>query len=270
MKPPELPAEEAMNSISQSPQKEEGCITIICEHKRPGTTDMPDEAIIKIVIIEDHEFTRVGLKLGLEQMPGLAVVGESDDGRAGVETVVATRPDVVLMDIELPHMDGIEATKEIRKVLPDTRVIMLTSHSSDQEIFAALGAGANGYCLKSISSSQLATVVKSVAEGAVWLDPGIANRVLCAYATGETAAPAPVAASGTRPRQRERGTSTRLSPREVEVLRLVAAGLSNQQIADRLNLGLETVKTHMRHIMEKLTASDRTEAAVKAMREGLF
>ncbi len=230
---------------------------------------MSNDQSIRIVIVEDHEFTRVGLKLGLEQMPGLLVVGESADGKAGLETVLETRPDVVLMDIELPRMDGIEATKEIRQALPDTRVIMLTSHSSDQEIFAALGAGANGYCLKSISSTQLATVVKSVAEGAVWLDPGIANRVLCAYATGDSATPPPMPPSGGR-RPRERGGNTRLSPREIEVLRLVAAGLSNQQIADRLNLGLETVKTHMRHIMEKLTASDRTEAAVKAMREGLF
>ncbi|MCC6978322.1 MAG: response regulator transcription factor [Candidatus Melainabacteria bacterium] len=230
------------------------------------------ESTIRIVIVEDHEFTRIGLKMGLEQVQGLSVIAESEDGRDGLKTVMELKPDVVLMDIELPHMDGIEATRRIRKELPDTRVIMLTSHSSDQEIFAALSAGANGYCLKNISSAQLGTVVRSVAEGAVWLDPGIANRVLCAYASDKPNGAAPAnggSNTSTRTRTRER-SNTRLSPREIEVLRLVAQGLSNQKIADQLELGLETVKTHMRHIMEKLTVSDRTEAAVKAMREGLF
>ena len=231
------------------------------------------ESNIRIVIVEDHEFTRIGLKMGLEQVPGLTVIAESEDGREGLKTVMELKPDVVLMDIELPHIDGIEATRRIRKELPETRVIMLTSHQSDQEIFAALSAGANGYCLKNISSAQLGTVVRSVAEGAVWLDPGIANRVLCAYASDKPGNAAPGTANSTqtstRTRTRER-TNTRLSPREIEVLRLVAQGLSNQKIADQLELGLETVKTHMRHIMEKLTVSDRTEAAVKAMREGLF
>lgn len=230
------------------------------------------ESTIRIVIVEDHEFTRIGLKMGLEQVPGLSVIAESEDGREGLKTVMELKPDVVLMDIELPHVDGIEATRRIRKELPETRVIMLTSHQSDQEIFAALSAGANGYCLKNISSAQLGTVVRSVAEGAVWLDPGIANRVLCAYASDKPANATGNGGStptGTRTRTKER-TNTRLSPREIEVLRLVAQGLSNQKIADQLELGLETVKTHMRHIMEKLTVSDRTEAAVKAMREGLF
>lgn len=230
------------------------------------------ESTIRIVIVEDHEFTRIGLKMGLEQVPGLSVIAESEDGRDGLKTVMDLKPDVVLMDIELPHMDGIEATRRIRKELPETRVIMLTSHQSDQEIFAALSAGANGYCLKNISSAQLGTVVRSVAEGAVWLDPGIANRVLCAYASDKPVSAGPTNGGGattTKTRTRDR-TNTRLSPREIEVLRLVAQGLSNQKIADQLELGLETVKTHMRHIMEKLTVSDRTEAAVKAMREGLF
>jgi DNA-binding NarL/FixJ family response regulator len=230
------------------------------------------ESTIRIVIVEDHEFTRIGLKMGLEQVPGLSVIAESEDGRDGLKTVMELKPDVVLMDIELPHVDGIEATRRIRKELPDTRVIMLTSHQSDQEIFAALSAGANGYCLKNISSAQLGTVVRSVAEGAVWLDPGIANRVLCAYASDKPNGTMQTNGGNgttTKARTRER-TNTRLSPREIEVLRLVAQGLSNQKIADQLELGLETVKTHMRHIMEKLTVSDRTEAAVKAMREGLF
>lgn len=217
---------------------------------------------VSIFIVEDHEFTRMGLKMSLEQEPGLNMVGEAADGAEAVEKVLELKPQVVLMDVEMPVMDGIDATKQIKSGAPDTRVIMLTSHNSDQTIFAALGAGANGYCLKNITAQQLATVIKMVADGAAWLDPGIANRVLSAYATGEAHAIQP------KPGKAKSDTPT-LSPRETEVLKLVAAGLSNQKIAERLGLGLETVKTHMRHIMEKLTVSDRTEAAVKAMKQGL-
>ena len=162
-------------------------------------------------------------------------------------------------------MDGIEATRQIKECAPDVRVIMLTSHNSDQTIFAALGAGAIGYCLKNITAQQLATVIRMVVEGAAWLDPGIANRVLSAYAN-----PGKQSSSQLKAASRPKSEGPSLSPRETEVLRLVADGFSNQKIAEHLGLGLETVKTHMRHIMEKLTVSDRTEAAVKAMKQGLM
>ncbi len=219
-----------------------------------------DQDVIGVMIVEDHEFTRVGLKLSLEQASNLKVVGEASDGKEAVELANSVRPDIVIMDIELAEMNGIEATRQIRQNLPNCRIIMLTSHTSDEEIFAALGAGANGYCLKKTSSKDLLNVIRTVAGGAVWLDPGIANRVLCAYAPG---APGPTV------RTKSKSGNASLSPRETEILRLVAAGLSNQQIAERLCIGLETVKTHMRHIMEKLMVSDRTEAAVKAMKQGL-
>lgn len=221
---------------------------------------MSDQDVIGVMIVEDHEFTRVGLKLSLEQASNLKVVGEASDGKEAVELATALQPDVVIMDIELPEMNGIEATRLIHQNLPNCRIVMLTSHTSDEEIFAALGAGANGYCLKKTSSKDLLDVIRTVAGGAVWLDPGIANRVLCAYATG---------APQTTVRAKSKSGNASLSPRETEILRLVAAGLSNQQIAERLCIGLETVKTHMRHIMEKLMVSDRTEAAVKAMKQGL-
>ncbi len=222
---------------------------------------------MSILIVEDHEFTRMGLKLSLEQISGLNIVGEAADGEEGVRKVKELAPQVVLMDVEMPVMDGIEATRAIKDACRDVRVIMLTSHKSDQTIFAALSAGANGYCLKNINAQQLATVIRMVAEGAAWLDPGIANRVLSAYAAPEAhqaAAPAAPKAAAKQPK-----SSISLSPRETEVLRLVADGLSNQRIAEKLGLGLETVKTHMRHIMEKLAVSDRTEAAVKAMKQGI-
>jgi DNA-binding NarL/FixJ family response regulator len=220
-----------------------------------------DVRTVNVLIVEDHEITRVGLRLTLEQVPGFKVIGEACDGRAALVKVQELSPHVVLMDIGLPIMDGIEATQEIKVQFPDVRVIMLTSHDNDQDIFAALAAGADGYCLKEITSEQLSMAIRTVSEGAAWLDPGVASRVLRAVGTASLS-------SGDSARVQTAGGSP-LSQREVDVLRLVVEGLSNQEIAERLCLSIETVKTHMRHIMEKLAVSDRTQAAVKAMREGL-
>jgi len=222
-----------------------------------------DTPTINIFIAEDHEITRVGLKLTLEHVSGFKVVGEAEDGKRTVKEVLELKPHVVLMDIGLPLLDGIDATCRIKTESPGIRVIMLTSHDNDRDIFAALGAGADGYCLKEVSGSQLIMAIRAVADGVAWLDPGIASRVLRAVATATPHSPASedgaVKAPGPSP----------LSQRELDVLRLVVEGLSNQEIADRLILSVETIKTHMRHIMEKLAVSDRTQAAVKAMREGL-
>lgn len=219
---------------------------------------------INIFIAEDHEITRVGLRLTLEQVPGFSVVGEAADGKMTVKKVAELKPQVVLMDIGLPVMDGIDATTKIKQEVPGTRVIMLTSRDTDRDIFAALGAGADGYCLKEVSGSQLAMAIRAVADGVAWLAPGVANRVLRACAT---ASPAPGVPG--LDLAKSNSLASPLSQRELEVLKLVVEGLSNQEIADKLVLSVETVKTHMRHIMEKLAVSDRTQAAVKAMREGL-
>lgn len=227
---------------------------------------MPPSAkqdMIGIFIAEDHEITRVGLRLTLEQLSGFTVVGEANDGQQAVEKVLEVKPDVVLMDIGLPTMDGIEATRAVKERLPDLRVIMLTSHDSDRDVFAALAAGADGYCLKEVSGSQLAMAIRCVADGAAWLDPGVASRVLKACAAGGSLAATPQDGAGTKAGQQT------LSQRELDVLKLVVEGLSNQEIAERLVVSVETIKTHMRHIMEKLAVSDRTQAAVKAMREGI-
>jgi len=224
--------------------------------------DTQENPIINIFIAEDHEITRVGLKLTLEHIEGFKVVGEAEDGKRTVKEVLELRPHVVLMDIGLPLLDGIDATGRIKQEAPGVRVIMLTSHDNDRDIFAALGAGADGYCLKEVSGTQLAMAIRAVADGVAWLDPGIASRVLRAVASATPAAPA--GESGTKT-----PSLSPLSQRELDVLRLVVEGLSNQEIADRLILSVETIKTHMRHIMEKLAVSDRTQAAVKAMREGL-
>ncbi|CAN5590048.1 response regulator transcription factor [soil metagenome] len=223
--------------------------------------DDAEAPTINIFIAEDHEITRVGLRLTLEHVPGFAVVGEAADGKMTVKKVAELKPHVVLMDIGLPLMDGIDATTKIKQEVPGTRVIMLTSHDNDRDIFAALGAGADGYCLKEVSGAQLVMAIRAVADGVAWLAPGVASRVLRACAT---ASPVPGETSA-----KANSLASPLSQRELEVLKLVVEGLSNQEIADKLILSVETVKTHMRHIMEKLAVSDRTQAAVKAMREGL-
>lgn len=222
--------------------------------------NMPGSRTISILIAEDHEITRVGLKLTLEQLPGLKVIDEAEDGSTAVQKAIELKPEVVLMDIGLPLLDGIEATQKIKERCPGTRVIMLTSHDNDQDIFASLAAGADGYCLKEITSSQLSMAIHTVAEGAAWLDPGVASRVLrsCAGVMPQGVA------EGIRP-----APDYLLSEREAEVLKLLVEGLTNAQIAASLELSVETIKTHVRHIMEKLAVSDRTQAAVKAMREGL-
>jgi DNA-binding NarL/FixJ family response regulator len=227
---------------------------------------------INIFIVEDYEITRVGLRLTLGHIPDFKIIGEATDGQSAVEKVAELKPHVVLMDIGLPIMDGIDATMKIKAERPETRVVILTSHHSDQDIFAALGAGADGYCLKEASSNQLVSAIRAVAEGAAWLDAGIAQRVLKA-----SVGAAPSAVKVTPQKAKEGASkpckngchSSPLSQRELDVLLLVVEGKSNQEIADRLILSVETVKTHMRHIMEKLAVSDRTQAAVKAMREGI-
>ncbi|HEY9788333.1 MAG TPA: response regulator transcription factor [Candidatus Obscuribacterales bacterium] len=216
---------------------------------------------VRVLLAEDDEPTRFWLKLTLQQAKGYAVVGVAGDGKSAVEICNEQKPRLVLMDIGMPIMDGVEASRRIKETMPDTKIIMFTSHDSDDSVFAALAAGADGYCLKTLTAEQLLKAVSSVMDGAAWLDPGIARRVLRAASRG---APLPE-----QEEEKEENNPFALSQRELEVLTLLVEGLSNQQIADKLCLGTETIKTHMRHIMRKLSVSDRTQAAIKAMREGI-
>ncbi len=217
-----------------------------------------DKATIKVFIAEDHQITRLGLKYLLDTIAGVELVGMAEDGIKAVSGVKDIKPQVVLMDIGMPGKDGIAATQEIKQILPDTKVVMFTSREGQEDIFAAFASGADGYCLKDSTPEQLETAIASVAKGATWLHPAIARHVLGALQD--------------RPRSGtvdESALVAPLSERELEVLKLVVDGLSNQEIADRLILSIETVKTHLRHIMEKLSVADRTQAAVKALRAGL-
>lgn len=215
---------------------------------------------ISTLLVEDHEITRLGLKKALERIAEVSVVAEVGDGKSAVRKAVELRPDLILMDIGLPLMDGLEATKQIKESSLPTKVMIFTSHDDEEDIMAGLSAGADAYCLKGITPNQLGNAIRAVMDGAVWLDPGIAKRVLDQAVNKGPQKQAPV---------EKESNVFGLSERESQVLSLVVEGLSNQEIADRLFLSQDTVKTHLRHVMEKLRVSDRTQAAVKAIRHGL-
>lgn len=221
--------------------------------------DMSASKAIRVLIVEDHEIMRFGLRSMLLEQASIEVVGEAAEGKAAADLAMQLKPDVVLMDIGLPGIDGIHATRLVKRGNSDINVIMFTSFDTPKHVFAALTAGADGYCVKNITCAQLLAAIESVTSGCIWLDPSIAAHVLNDYYQG------PQEGNNTKTHHTDK-----LTARELDVLRLVVDGLSNQQIADRLILGVETIKTHMRHIMEKLSVSDRTQAAVLAMTEGLL
>jgi DNA-binding NarL/FixJ family response regulator len=207
-----------------------------------------------VVLVEDHGLTRAGLRTALEAGGDVRVVAEAADGIAGEEAILRLRPAVAVIDIGLPGKDGIALTGSIKAALPQTRVVILTMHDLDDEVFAALSAGADAYCVKSSDAATVIDAVRIVANGGAYFDPQIAHVVL-----RRLGAPAP-APTGRSP----------LTSRELDVLRLIADGVGNTEIAERLHLGLGTVKGHVRDILEKLSAADRTQAAVNALRRGLL
>lgn len=215
---------------------------------------------IGVLIVEDNELMRHGLKAVLDRAEEFDVLGEAEDGSSAVDMAGELCPDVVVMDIGLPIMNGIEATRLIKQALPKVNIVMLTSHDNDTEIFAALSAGAAGYCLKDCASERIKIAVSSVAEGAAWIDPRIAHKVLRAFENP----PAPKVETGQAP------PSDLLSQREREVLRLMVDGASNKEISEKLIISISTVRTHVEHVLEKLAVTGRTAAAVKAMKEGLI
>ncbi len=213
---------------------------------------------VSVLLVEDQEITRLGLVLSFKESKLVKVVGEAADGLSAIEQTKLLGPQVVLMDIGLPQMNGVDAAKHIKAELPSTRIIMFTSHDNAEHVFAALAAGTEGYCLKSISVEQLERAIVAVSEGVVWLDPGIADVVLQHLV--------PPGKADDNKHINLRKPRLDLSAREIEVLGLLVEGMTNQEMSQRLVVGIETIKTHMRHIMEKLEVSDRTQAAVKALK----
>lgn len=208
-------------------------------------------ADLRILIVEDDPVTRLGLEQLLGNYPQLDIVGQAEDGYAGIEAALELKPDLVIMDIGLPGIDGIAAIQKIKASSPTVRAMMLTSHRSEQEIIAALSSGADGYCVKGLGLDKLIVAIASVQDGAVYLDPQIAQCVVQNLQ--------PVASAQ---------AENPLTERELEVLKLIVEGYSNPEIAASLHISLSTVKAHARSIMNKLAVDDRVQAAVVALRSG--
>ena len=207
---------------------------------------------ITVVLIEDHALTRTGLRTALEATGEVRVVAEAGDGISAEAVILRERPAVAIIDIGLPGRDGVALTRAVKTEAPQTRVVILTMHELDDEVLAALSAGADAYCVKSSDTSTVIDAVRIVAGGGAYFDPRIAHVVL-----RRLGAPAQTPSA-----------DSPLTPRELDVLRLIADGVGNVEIAERLHIGLGTVKGHIRDILEKLSAADRTQAAVNAMRRG--
>ena len=208
--------------------------------------------IIRVFIAEDHPIVRRGVKDLLATEPDIQMIGEATNGRQAVELVVELQPDVVLMDLVMPIMDGIEATRQIRNRAPDVRILVLTSFATDDKVFPAIKAGALGYLIKDTAPEDLIRAIRQVQRGEVFLHPAIAQKLL-----NEISGPVP-----------QPPASEPLTVREVEVLQLIARGDNNQEIAEALVLSVATVYTHVSNILAKLHLASRTQAALYAVREG--
>jgi len=210
---------------------------------------------IKILIADDHTVVREGTRQILEQEPDLEVVAEAADGEEAVKLAGSSKPDVAIMDIAMPKLDGIEATKQVKALYPTIAVLILTAYDDDQFIFSLLEAGAAGYLLKTVRGRELINAVRAVHAGESVLHPSIARKVLNRFV--------PVPDEAVR-----QGLVEVLSKREIDVLKLATKGLSNQDIASELCLSLRTIQAHLSHIFNKLGVSSRTEAVVHALKEG--
>ncbi|MDD3013773.1 MAG: response regulator transcription factor [Candidatus Gastranaerophilales bacterium] len=217
---------------------------------------------VRVVIVEDYKLTRVGLRSSLNEFEGINVIGEAEDAEKGLKVIKEIKPDVILMDLGLPGINGIEATQQIKTFDENIKVIILTSHDRDEEVLAALGSGANAYCLKDIEPNTLVNVIKTVSQGAAWLDPAIAKVALNLFPKPESTK---VLFSTEAPDAR-----AQLTERELEVLRLLVKGKSNTEIAKDLIVSVHTAKAHVCSILQKLCVDDRVQAAVKAIRENII
>jgi two-component system response regulator NreC len=212
---------------------------------------------ISIVLIDDHTVLRDGLKSLLELEPDLAVVGESGSGGGGIAEAERTSPRVVVTDVGLPDVDGVEVTRSLRERLPETRVLVLTVHDEDSYILALIQAGASGYLLKNAAGSDLVEAVRTVASGKPWLQPEIAQRLMS------------LTSGRTPPKTGPDALIEPLTPREIAVLKLLAGAASNREIAERLGISPRTVETHLANIYGKLLVRGRTEAMLWAIRAGM-
>ena len=209
---------------------------------------------ITVLLVDDHQLVRQGVRAFLDTQPDITVVGEAESGETAVTQASQHAPDVILMDLMMPGMDGVEATRRVKQVSPRTQVIVLTSYHQDEHIFPAIRAGALSYLLKDVGPAELAAAVRKAAAGEAVLNPRVAARVVQELHGSRSEAINPF---------------TELSQREMETLHLIAEGLSNSDIAEQMTISEKTVKSHVSNVLSKLHLADRTQAAVYAWREGV-
>ena len=221
--------------------------------------------MINVLLVEDHELYRMGLSMLLDKADGINLVAEAVDGVDGVNKAREFSPNIILMDIGLPNMDGIEATQKIKEFLPETKILIFTSRDSEHDVFESFKAGADGYIMKGASPEQTITAIKSVYEGVGWIDPAIAKIVFSSLQKTISTKDSAIISSSVKQGKNSYG----LTERELDVLSLMVDGLTNPQIADKLVITRATAKAHVHSILQKLCASSRTQATVMAMKEGL-
>jgi DNA-binding NarL/FixJ family response regulator len=231
---------------------------------------------IRVALVEDHDLTRIGIRTALQQSDELEFIGDAPNGKSGLKLILDTHPDLAIVDIGLPDMDGIEVTQRLKQAQEDdknpTRVLILTFQDSEDAVLAAFAAGADSYCMKDINFDELLEVVKVTYEGNSWIDPAIAGIVLKQARQSQTereTADNTVSIKAPNPEVTQILEAYPLTDRELEVLELIVQGYNNAEISEKLYITVGTVKTHVRNILNKLCADDRTQAAVLALRSGL-
>ncbi len=222
--------------------------------------------MIKVLLVEDHVLVRMGLSLLLEKSSNISLIGEAEDGVQGVSMAKELNPDVILMDIGLPGIDGIRATRKIKETNPNIKVLIFTSRDSEKDVFEAFSAGADGYIMKGASQEQTISAIETVNTGAAWLDSAIAKLVLNNINSPKNQ----IAKSGVTEVNPNAGKiQYGLTDREMDVLSLMVAGQSNNEIAETLVITKATAKAHVHSILQKLCVGSRTQATITAMKEGL-
>ncbi len=224
-----------------------------------NTTTRP----IRLFLVEDYYLIRMGLISALQEFDGMTFVGEAESAEDALQQLESTEVDVLVLDLGLPNMNGIEMAQEVRQRWPHIKIVILTSHNQPEEVLAALGAGAQAYALKDIKPHRLAHVIETVYEGAAWLDPAIASVVLTSLGEPPPSAPA----SSVQAPSKDNKLIADLTEREREVLQLIVQGKNNQDISETLHISIHTTKAHVGSILGKLCVADRVQAAIKAINE---